>query len=93
MQLSIPCTVSYAACRSRLARRRKPSLSGRLTTLALAVAVLVLMAYGERWVLAQTSAAGNELVVATCVLDAVYADDVGPATVCTSTSANNDNGN
>ena len=52
--------------------------------LAIALGMLGLMAYGERWMLEHPATAANELIVATCVIDAVF----GPtdqADVCTTT--------
>jgi hypothetical protein len=55
------------------------------TTVVLAVVALLLMLNGARWLLQESPPAANELLVATCVLDAV-ADDAR-LRVCTETRA------
>ena len=51
--------------------------------LAMALVVLALMVTGERWMLEHPATAANELIVATCVVDAVFGDARPAATVCT----------
>jgi hypothetical protein len=84
-QISITCTRS--SCGPRRVRRATPSIGAHLTTLAIAALALLLVFYGERWVLQQLPAAPDELTAATCILDAVNVD-AGPANVCTSSVLN-----
>jgi len=58
----------------------------RLALLAMAFAVLALMVTGEHWMLEHPATAANELIVATCVVDAVFGDAEPADTVCTAIS-------
>ena len=72
MALSIECG---ARCDEYWARARGPRyarrISGRLAALAIMVAALVLIAYGQHWLLQQAPAAGSELAMATYAVDAL----------------------
>jgi hypothetical protein len=85
--LSMTCSASYAECASRRARRAEPNvkttLGMRVLTLALALSALYAMYSGERWLLERPAATTNELVVATCVVDAVLGNPDLPS-ACTS---------
>jgi hypothetical protein len=72
------CAASLATCRKRLTRRTKPALATRVAKLAIAVLALAVMFYGARWSLLEAPAAASELVIATCMIDAVYGDACGP---------------
>src|SRR5882672_4889040 len=86
--MSMACTASCTAYRPRPPNHAKARRVGtRLTAFALAALALLLMLYGERWLLEQGPAATNELTVATCVVDAVYRE-AGPANACASDSIN-----
>ena len=67
------CT-SGAPCHQRRSRSSKPTLGFSWTTAVLAVVALLLMLNGARWLLQESPPAANELLVATCVLDAVTHD-------------------
>jgi len=47
----------------------------------------VLMLNGSQWLLHESPAGANELLVATCVLQSV-SDDVAPSQICTQTRTN-----
>jgi hypothetical protein len=56
-------------------RRTKKTSGVRAALVAIAIAALAVMAYGERWMLAQPpGAARAQLIAATYVLDSVYGD-------------------
>ena len=57
----------------------------RLAMLAMAFVVLALMVTGEHWMLEHPATAANELIVATCVVDAVFGDAEPADTFCTAT--------
>jgi hypothetical protein len=76
--LMMTCTAPYTACAPRRATRTKRTMRTRLATLAIALAALYVMFNGERWVLEHSPPAANELIVATCVADAVFGS-TGPA--------------
>ena len=86
---TVTCTAPYATCASRRVARAKPALRTRLAKLAIALAVLYVMFSGERWVLEHSPAAANELIVATCAVDAVFGD-AAPTSACTSAGASDD---
>ena len=71
-------------CHQRRSRASKPTAGVRWTTLAVAVVALLLMLNGSQWLLHESPAAANELLVATCVLQSV-SDDEAPLQVCTQT--------
>jgi hypothetical protein len=76
MALSIGCVVRCDQYRARAKRPRNARrVSGRLAALAVVVAALVLMAYGQHWLLQQAPAAGSELAMATYAVD-VLSDGV-----------------
>ncbi len=79
LQLSITYSARYADWRCRRAASRRRGLNARLAAFAIATALAVLTAYGERWMLSEAPAASNELVVAACAVEAVYGD---PADSC-----------
>ena len=56
------------------------------TSRTIPVAVL-LMLNGARWLLHESPAAANELLVATCAIDSIVSDE-GPLRVCTETPSN-----
>lgn len=82
-QLSMTCPRSSRG--PRRMRRAKASVG----TLAIATLALVLILYGQQWVLQQSPAAPNELTVAACILDAVNGDAT-PANACTRGVLNDD---
>ena len=86
-QLSMTCPRSSRGLRRM--RRAKASVGTRLATLAIATLALVLILYGQQWVLQQSPAAPNELTVAACILDAVNGDAT-PANACTRGVLNDD---
>ena len=69
------------ASRRTVAARRKSRIGTRVERLTLAAIALLLMLYGEQWLLQQAPAAADELTVATCVIDAVDGTDAR-ANVC-----------
>jgi hypothetical protein len=72
MALSIECGARCDQYRARPKRPRNARrISGRLAALAIVVAAIVLMAYGQQWLLRQAPAAGSELAVATYAVDAL----------------------
>ena len=87
--LTMTCGRSCAARRLRIPTRARPTLGARLTTLAIVLIGLLVMSYGQHWVLARSALDANELTMATCVVDAVYGD-AGRAAVCTSGVPSND---
>ena len=72
-------------CHQRRSRSTKPTL--RWTALAVAAVALVLMLNGSQWLLHESPAGANELLVATCVLQSV-SDDEAASQVCTQTRTN-----
>ena len=84
--ISMTCSASYAECASRRARRAetsvKTTLGMRVLTFALALAASYAIFSGERWLLERPPATTNELVVATCVVDAVLGNPDLPS-ACT----------
>jgi hypothetical protein len=56
-------------------------LGARTTAVVLASAIVLLMLYGEAWLLQRTHDAPDELTVATCAFDAV-ASDADRASAC-----------
>jgi hypothetical protein len=74
-------------CHQRRSRSAKPTPGVRWTALAVAVVALVLMLNGSQWLLHESPAGANELLVATCVLQSV-SDDEAPSQVCTQTRTN-----
>jgi hypothetical protein len=77
----IDCSsLRYTACRARALHRRDRRVGARLAAYALALALLALMLYGQRWQLEESSSGLEEFVVANCVVDAVYGE---PAQACT----------
>ena len=58
--------------------------------LVMAFAVLALMVTGEHWMLEHPASAANELIVATCVVDAVFGDAEPADAVCAAASENID---
>jgi hypothetical protein len=62
---------------------RKGRIGRRVERLTLAAGALLLMLYGEQWLLQRAPAAADELTVATCMIDAVEGTPAG-ANVCAS---------
>ena len=83
-RVSAPRKASPPRAARRLCRAR-PRPAARIVTLAIALAVLALMVSGEHWMLEHPASAANELIVATCVVDAVFGDAKPADTVCTAT--------
>jgi hypothetical protein len=76
MATTMTCNAPCAGYRPRRAHRMNARRSGmRMGAYALAVAFALLIAYGERWLLAQP-AASTELAAATYVFDAMYASPI-----------------
>jgi hypothetical protein len=81
--------VAATGLRTRHRQRRNPSNplpTLRWTTLALAVLALFLMLNGARWLLHESPAASNELLVATCALDSIAGEEAS-LRVCSETRA------
>jgi hypothetical protein len=70
-----------SSCRSRPARRARTGLGARLMAMAIALAALLVIYNGERWVLQESWVAANEYTAAACVAEDVYGDDT-PAGAC-----------
>jgi hypothetical protein len=72
MAISIECSVRCTDFRTRAKRPGKMGRVGaRLAAVAVATAALVLMAYGEHWLLQQAPATPSELAAATYAVDAL----------------------
>jgi hypothetical protein len=79
--LMMNCPRGERAC----AARRKANAAAwiaRLRNLVVSALALLLMLNGARWLLQESPPAASELIVATCVLDAM-AGEAAPANVCT----------
>jgi len=63
-------------------------MRSRATTIALALLALLLMLNGEIWLLERNSGVPDELMVATCAVEAVD-PGVGPRPACTQTTTIN----
>lgn len=63
-----------SGCASRV-KRRTAAIGARLEALALVAVALLLVVYGEQWLLQQAPTTPDELMVATCMLDAVDGAD------------------
>ena len=72
------CPPRCGAPRAAVPRK---GLRARTSAVVVATAIVLLMLYGEAWLLQRTHDAPDELTVATCALDAV-ASDAGRASVC-----------
>ena len=70
MAISMECGVRCDEHRARTMRRRN-RVRGRLAAFAFAAAALVLMAYGQHWLMQQAPAAASELAAATYAVDAL----------------------
>lgn len=81
--------LSPTACRAGVARRVAPTAGSRVTIVALAIAALLLMLYGERWTLEKRTAP-DELTVAACFVNVVYGN---PCPTCPASDRDNDKGN
>jgi hypothetical protein len=72
MALSIECGARCDQYRARPKRPRNARrISGRLAALAIVIAAIVLMAYGQQWLLRQAPATPSELAAATYAVDAL----------------------
>jgi hypothetical protein len=75
------CGVSRgSAMRRRMSLRTR--IAARIEVIALSVAMLLLMLYGEQWLL-QAPAAADEWIVATCMVDAFDGDLRSATNLCT----------
>ena len=75
--LSMTCSGAHATCATRRATPGKRPAGTRLLTVVLALLAVVLVVNGARYVLQQSPAAANELVVARSVMKAIDADAYG----------------
>jgi hypothetical protein len=73
----------FFAPRCTTPARRKPRIGARVERLTLAAIALLLMVYGEQWLLQQAPATADELTLGTCMIDAVDGTDAR-ANVCVS---------
>ena len=87
--LPIACSLPRTACASPREEPEKPALRTRLAKAFIVLAVLYGMFSGERWMLEHSTAGANELMVATCVADAVFGDS-GAADACTGGNTRSD---
>ena len=72
MAISIQCSVRCTEHRVHAKRNRKMSrLGARLASFAVAAAALVLILYGQHWLLQQAPATPSELAAATYAVDAL----------------------
>ena len=72
MAISMQCGIVCTEYRVRAGRRRKRQrIRARVILLAVAAAMLVLMSYGEHWLLQQAPATPSELAAATYAVDAL----------------------
>lgn len=72
MAISMQCGVRCTEYRLRAGRRNKlHRIRARLTVFAAVAAALLLMAYGEQWMLQRAPASADELAVATYAVDAL----------------------
>jgi hypothetical protein len=71
----MPLTAKRFAFGRPVRARRKSWIAARVERLTLAAVALLLMLYGEQWLLQQSPAAVDELTVATCMIDAVDGAD------------------
>jgi len=85
--LLMACPNSTTPCRSRRDTPTKPTSAARWTTVAIAAVALLLTLNGVRWLLQESPAAANELLVATCLLDSVSGELDSPR-VCTEVRTN-----
>jgi hypothetical protein len=67
-------------------RRATRHFGARMTAFALAAAAVLLMLYGELWLLERSTVAADELTMAACLIDAVDPDRI-PTSVCMSSGA------
>ena len=72
--MQMTCPQPYAACASRRPPRANPAVLAGVAKIAIALAVLYVMFNGERWLLEHSPTGANEMIVATCVVDAVFGD-------------------
>ena len=73
----------FPASHCIVASRRQAGIAARVEKLALAAIALLLMLYGEQWLLQEAPSARDELIVATCMIDAIDGADAR-ASVCAS---------
>lgn len=69
--------------------RARASIGTRLATFVIAALALLLILYGQHWMLQRSPASPDELTVATCIVGAVANDPV-PDHTCTSSVVHDD---
>jgi hypothetical protein len=86
MAMSNPVTCPMSGDGIRRPLRATRHFGARMAAFALAAAAVLLMLYGELWLLERSTVAADELTMASCLIDAVDPDRI-PTSVCMSSGA------